>query len=871
MTLELAQTLHGYTQGHRLLAQGGDIVEAELHELDRLSDLSGYLPSDASFDAYHTAFPCGRYHAFACTWPDRTAPRRGTVLTHTLLIPRELWLVHDDLGVWAQLHRKPSSALEREPFTTVPQLEPLPIASAELPREQLRGLLQLWLGQPERPLLWVGEPSLALARVLWPWLWPEARRSFSFCTFALQVRVMRDLRPFELLVVPPAALGSFLEQSESRAWWREGRVWRGEVEPWIDALLDAGPDAVAQLIGELRARELAPMHPGLFRTAQRFVELHGGAAERLAAARAHLDLLARVWPGLAADHPAVVDAVRRLIARQADAPLAPRPLWDLQHMLGQGYVRAQLDADTTLAPELLACVREQLDRRLHDAAERAGAGLVELYASAHPRAREVILAAIRAASPSEHGEPLAWAQALLDHAEQRGDAALEQVLWDALPLASLVEWLHARLATLDADARMQLRERASTRASERGSPELARAAWGDDVAMGLRAAAVVVASHPDRAVRFEALVQREPEADQLAWCLDCEVESLRGSATRIAVALLRKDKLTPNELASRCEGHRLGARIFNEACPWALERDIEAVLREHEQLAQQLVSFLLEGSTSTSTMVGPAGRAVPGTLLWTPASRLALARGKPAKSILDVLVPRLLSDILAGSISADEAGAWLSEPYVGGWLRQAGTWELDRPLTGNIPPGALTQLVLATRHALRSSSAREPCIPLARMLEKADRDSLAASLASLVDLLEAISPSGPGGLYLRAEVLGAIDRHRIPQGWRLVELAFYPVYLGIVGGMQIERVSWWRSYSWDRAKHWRHWLLDTWVSYSWPPESLVRCLGGDVQLAERVFKRASKQSGQSKALLRSLGPAVAKDARLRRVWGEIAG
>src|SRR4029078_193612 len=59
----------------------------------RLSDLSGSLSANLSFDSYLTVYPLpsGEYFAVARTWPDPGAPRAGCVLTHTLLVPEAEW------------------------------------------------------------------------------------------------------------------------------------------------------------------------------------------------------------------------------------------------------------------------------------------------------------------------------------------------------------------------------------------------------------------------------------------------------------------------------------------------------------------------------------------------------------------------------------------------------------------------------------------------------------------------------------------------------------------------------------------------------------------------------------------------------------
>jgi hypothetical protein len=865
MTPEIAQTLHGYAQGHRLLAHGGDIRESEFNELERLSDLSGYLPADASFTAYHTGFPCGRYFAFACTWPDHDAPRRGTVLTHTLLIPIECWIEHANPFGWSVLHRQPASADEREAYSAPLSGEPSSLEPSALSTAELRGLLALWFGQGERPVLWAGEsPSLHVVRTLWSWLWVDLRRSFAFCTYALQVRTVQG-RPFDLLMVPPTALGAFHDLEASGAWWLEGRLRRGEPESWVDAWLEEGPDIVFTLVEVCHVNGLTPPSAWMFRAAQRYWELAEGAGIRLAAARARVDMLARIWPNLPAEHEEVVKAVTQLVARQADAPLAPRPLWDLQNMLSQPYVRAQLDSETAIGGQILDCLREQVRDRLIRASETSSAGIVELYAVAPQSARGALREGLAAAARAADGV-LGWGEALLEFAEVAPDEALGHVLWNKLPVGSLVNWLDHKFVSCSLAKRESLRSQATMFAVERGSPELARAAWAEQVGDGLHAAASVVEARADGLANFEALLVREAGNDQLDWCLDCRVERLRPLAVRIGGALLRQGKPSLAALAARCEGHPLGAPIFIDACPWGPDRELEAVLRRVEALALQIVHFSLADSTrSSSSLASAAARAVPGALLWTPQTRATLTAA--TNSQLDIIIARLLTELLAGGISAEEAGAWLAEPRINVWLQRASSWELQQPMSSR-RPGALINLAAATGQAVRLRRQLEPCLPLGRLLQSVTREELAGGTQALLELLAEAESEFAGGLYLRAEVLGAVDRTRISDGWRLAEVAFHPVYRIVVSGAVIERVSWWTALSWDRAKHWRHWLLETWVERDWPAESLVRCLNRDLQLAGKLFKRAARRSRQTKAWLRSLRPALAHDPALLGLWEE---
>src|SRR5690349_724634 len=93
MKTRVDQLLHGYQFGHQLLA-GSIKLDAQTAELiAQLSDLSGSISSESNVQPYLTCYPLFEQNRFAIakTWLDTDAPRAGCVLTHTLLIPMEVW------------------------------------------------------------------------------------------------------------------------------------------------------------------------------------------------------------------------------------------------------------------------------------------------------------------------------------------------------------------------------------------------------------------------------------------------------------------------------------------------------------------------------------------------------------------------------------------------------------------------------------------------------------------------------------------------------------------------------------------------------------------------------------------------------------
>src|SRR5947207_4109313 len=84
------QLLHGYSQGHRLLASSTRLPDDLTRVILRMSDLSGpnIVPG---FEDYLSGYPLRALdaYAFARTWYAPEMKRPGCVWTHTLVVPNE--------------------------------------------------------------------------------------------------------------------------------------------------------------------------------------------------------------------------------------------------------------------------------------------------------------------------------------------------------------------------------------------------------------------------------------------------------------------------------------------------------------------------------------------------------------------------------------------------------------------------------------------------------------------------------------------------------------------------------------------------------------------------------------------------------------
>ena len=109
--MKIEQLLHGYDNGHRLLA--GSVLLKNNTEMDAvatLSDWSEYVAPGGGESSYLTAYPlqdCG-YYVIAKTWYADEMRRPGCVWTHSLLIPFDMLNHLDDFKRVTKLFKRPS-------------------------------------------------------------------------------------------------------------------------------------------------------------------------------------------------------------------------------------------------------------------------------------------------------------------------------------------------------------------------------------------------------------------------------------------------------------------------------------------------------------------------------------------------------------------------------------------------------------------------------------------------------------------------------------------------------------------------------------------------------------------------------------------
>jgi hypothetical protein len=204
------QFVHGYRDGHRMLAGSTTLDPDVARRIDRLSDASGQQPSGDN-DGYLTGYPLpGRGFALARTWYDDDAPRPNAVWTHTLVLPPSVLAAHSLYPLIDSFSRPSADRLDQ-------YMEPLDLAHIALsmawqapvaPLELLKDLLSKLYGLDESPVAaeCVGVATRNdIALAVWSQQWPRLRRTFAFCSGALEPRTIAKGSPFALLLGPPGA------------------------------------------------------------------------------------------------------------------------------------------------------------------------------------------------------------------------------------------------------------------------------------------------------------------------------------------------------------------------------------------------------------------------------------------------------------------------------------------------------------------------------------------------------------------------------------------------------------------------------------------------------------------------------------------
>jgi len=216
---KLHQTLHGYQNGHQLLASSLALSLAAKRILLFQSDLTGSLEN--GFESYLTGYPIieSNIYVFARTWYAPEMERPGCVWTHSLILD------YADLGKFSDLYFlneffvRPSSG-DFKSYMNQITLDKTP-ANVEHPQDNyspsLKALLTSVYKYSEQTIL---IPTISAAQYeadiirLWSEQWPRLRRAFKFCTGSLNLKAL-DEEEFDVQIIPDRSTSSIARQSSN--------------------------------------------------------------------------------------------------------------------------------------------------------------------------------------------------------------------------------------------------------------------------------------------------------------------------------------------------------------------------------------------------------------------------------------------------------------------------------------------------------------------------------------------------------------------------------------------------------------------------------------------------------------------------------
>ncbi|HLO78903.1 MAG TPA: hypothetical protein VK196_20795 [Magnetospirillum sp.] len=227
--------VHGYRQGHQLLAASAQLPKLDQSVIDRLSDVAGPLRPRERFEPYLTAYPLpsGERYVLARTWQDTTTSRAGCVRTLSLIIGTEDWSRAESLPPFLDLLKidnLPEQVDATRCSVSISSTEPLPPV-LDFRAGELVEALFLEEAQPV-VVFDAPAPELIALRLLTA-LWPSMRRKFAMSTFALSPRKIGG-RDFDLVFAPKDARSKFSDWDGRRI---DGRANLDARHRWTDTVV----------------------------------------------------------------------------------------------------------------------------------------------------------------------------------------------------------------------------------------------------------------------------------------------------------------------------------------------------------------------------------------------------------------------------------------------------------------------------------------------------------------------------------------------------------------------------------------------------------------------------------------------------------
>lgn len=831
--------VHGYRQGHQLLAASAQLPRDDQSVIDRLSDVAGPLRPRESFEPYLTAYPLpsGQWFVIARTWQDLTVARAGCVRTMSLIIPMEDWARAQGLSEFLDLFR--IDDLPDDTDATQVVVGSTPVAS--LPPAPIPGsseLVEALFLEESRPVVVLDalEPDLIATRLLTA-LWPSLRRRFALSTFALSPRKVAG-RDFDLVFAPKDARAKFADWNGRRV---DGRSLQGGRHSWTGTIVSRVlQQAHPRLLSDAEVRMIDGDDPNTdnaaaLRIAMLWEELVGKLQSNPAAALGLLDIAnsgkVRSNAALEAIEPSLANA-----ARQASENLPEQEAWSLLGALarklrgqpiavGRVAVADAIERLAARAPEGAVALLSQDDPRgvVADLLPRIAAGIGGMFTE---RAEKALLDA----SPTVLGRLLEQDGPLIERVAT--DALLIAHLGQVLPtlnaaaldainptlLSSLTEdWqIPAAKPLLDHldGSKLVMKLRDLGRSNDFTAAQLSDLVLGKALTASskadVRAALLSLSPTPRR----DALVARTltPGVEDARWLVEHDgleqetastmlLDLLRESDDRQFAAVLRDgvagmhviDTLTmraPDLLLRAVSGDTLTISTFVQVLPQVLDRvapDAAIDLARHALNRCLVCRFGDDEITFLALMLSIVGNELDG--------RWAASIGLASKVDAEIASRNLIAFSKANEPARDRIVVSISEvAYI---LRNRPSFDINQ-------------------------AAVEACAALMFEAENSAPDSLLKAAGHLLPTL----------LRLRDRPVSLLIAATFPPiHSELAKAADVPEFFKFIPFMD-----------WDRCKSARHELVDAFMSSSWPPRdlALTACRTNEVA---RIIRRVAKQQG----------------------------
>jgi hypothetical protein len=207
--IEIDQVLHGYQNGHSLIASSIELLPDSKRSMLVMSDMSGQSMKNG-FEEYITGYPLKdmNYYALAKTWYAHEMRRPGCVWTHTLLIKFSDLIKFDNGYNLCALFKKPGTDLSFGQYSTKTEIivndKNSDYFNELYNKAFLEELIFHLYSQHGLSLLIQNQNSLELETLIlsiWLQQWPRLKRNFSFCTGSISPRSING-KYLDLQVVP---------------------------------------------------------------------------------------------------------------------------------------------------------------------------------------------------------------------------------------------------------------------------------------------------------------------------------------------------------------------------------------------------------------------------------------------------------------------------------------------------------------------------------------------------------------------------------------------------------------------------------------------------------------------------------------------